>query len=80
MPRERNPNRDRAYQIWLEHNGNMKVDILSEKRPLYLTKKPADPVPFRNFVCRLERFDPFLTKRVNRCIKLLLSLLPWPHF
>ncbi|TQK74963.1 uncharacterized protein YjcR [Brevibacillus sp. AG162] len=23
MPRERNPNRDRAYQIWLEHNGNV---------------------------------------------------------
>jgi uncharacterized protein YjcR len=46
MPRERNPNRDRAYQIWLEHNGNITnrqiAEMLGENEKVIAVWKQRD--------------------------------------
>ncbi|MED4749937.1 phage terminase small subunit-related protein [Brevibacillus choshinensis] len=46
MPRERNPNRDRSYQIWLEHNGDITnrqiAEMLGENEKVIAVWKQRD--------------------------------------
>lgn len=46
MPRERNPNRDKAYQIWLEHNGDITnrriAEMLGENEKVVAVWKQRD--------------------------------------
>lgn len=46
MPRQRNPNRDKAYQIWLEHNGNITnrkiAELLDENEKVIAVWKQRD--------------------------------------
>ncbi|MCR8981631.1 phage terminase small subunit-related protein [Brevibacillus laterosporus] len=46
MPRERNPNRDKAYKIWLEHNGNITnrqiAEMLGENEKVIAVWKQRD--------------------------------------
>lgn len=46
MPRERNPNRDKAYKIWLEHNGDITnrqiAEMLGENEKVIAVWKQRD--------------------------------------
>lgn len=46
MPRQRNPNREKAYQIWLEHNGNITnrqiAEMLGENEKVVAVWKQRD--------------------------------------
>ncbi|MFC4768731.1 phage terminase small subunit [Effusibacillus consociatus] len=46
MPRQRNPNRDKAYQIWLEHGGNITnrqiADMIGENEKVVAVWKQRD--------------------------------------
>lgn len=68
MPRARSPNRNKAYEIWKEHNGNITnrkiAEMLGEKEKTISNWKSRDKWTLENVV--LHSFDCSTTKNEKR--------------